>query len=389
MPDHSSNGLPENSPDNSNGNSSSGQPDSNLSAAPRIAPPEGTRAARGQYFEADEEVNEIADSQEISDSQPTSNEEITDVEEAPYAKKSYSEEELYSYDDPNYNENPGLSEPLRGEPLSAADVPDVEDSYGDNGYSPLGVGASEPYSGGKARPDTPKDVELGLMAHLGELRQRLLYCAIILMAGMTLTWNYSRPLQTWCAEPIIKTLGDKGTIISTNPTGFFSITVQFSLISALIITAPLLFWQVWLFIEPALTKAERRYSLIVVPFSSALFFTGAGLSYLVSPLFFKFFLSFQPVGIAANWDYMESIMLLAKMLLAFGVMFQVPVVVIFLNKLGLLSRNVLIEYWRHAVVLIFILAAIVTPTWDPVTLAVCATPPCLLYVLSIWLVKWL
>jgi sec-independent protein translocase protein TatC len=116
---------------------------------------------------------------------------------------------------------------------------------------------------------------------------------------------------------------------------------------------------------------------------------GAGLGYVVSPLFFKFFLAFQPAGIAANWDYGQSVLLMAKMLLVFGVTFQVPIIVIFLNKLGLLSRNLLIEYWRHAVVVIFAVVAVLTPTWDPVTLAVCATPPCLLYVLSIWLVKWL
>ncbi len=314
-PDGSANGHPE--------------PDPNL--PPRIAPPVGARAARGEDLEADSDP-------EI---------ETTDLETA--VEDSYQPPLIFPDDSDSSDEAPGF-----------------------------------------ARPDTPKDVELGLLQHLGELRQRLLYCALILMAGMALTWNYSQPLQKWFAKPIneiLKTTGDK--MISTDPTGFFSITVQFSLISALIITAPLLFWQVWLFIEPALTKAERRYSLIVIPFSSALFFTGAGLAYAVSPLFFKFFLAFRPDNVAANWDYYQSILLMAKMLLAFGIMFQVPVIVIFLNKLGLLSRNVLIDYWRHAVIVIFTVAAIVTPTWDPVTLVVCATPPCLLYILSIWLVKWL
>ncbi len=369
MPEHSSNESPDNLPDGSTGDSSKGQPAPDPGAAPRIAPPEGARAARGEFLEFEE--NETG-------------------EETPL---------LLGAEIPTLEVDSG-----------AIKAPDVEDSYAPLGINPGFESKSNDFShedrvynasifedsnsedfnsGGGARPDTPKDIELGLLAHLGELRQRLLYCALILMAGMALTWNYSAPMQTWFAEPIIKALGNKGKIISIDPTGFFSTTVQFSLVSALIITAPLLFWQVWLFIEPALTKVERRYSLIIVPFASALFFSGAGLSYMVAPLFFKFFLAFQPVGIEANWDYMQSILLLAKMLLAFGVMFQVPVVVIFLNKLGLLSRNVLIEYWRHAVVIIFVVAAIVTPTWDPVTLMVCATPPCLLYVLSIWLVKWL
>ena len=304
---------------------------------PRIAPPVGARAARGADLEADS--NSTPDDLETSSLETS-----------------------------------------------------VEDSYAVPLVFPDDADEEAPAAPGFARPDTPKDVELGLLQHLGELRQRLLYCALILMAGMSLTWSYSQPMQEWFAAPIRAVLAAKGPqnqIIGIDPTGFFSLTVQFSLVSALIITAPLLFWQVWLFIEPALTNSERRYSLIVVPFSSALFFMGAALSYLVSPLFFKFFLAFQPDGVAANWDYGQSVVLMAKMLLAFGIMFQVPVIVIFLNKLGLLSRNVLIDYWRHAVIAIFTLAAIVTPTWDPVTLAVCAVPPCLLYMLSIWLVKWL
>ncbi len=334
MPDLPPNGLPD--------NSANGQPDS-ASQAPRIAPPEGLRAARGADLDAELEMDDEADFA------PDSSAVATDFQ-APPIEDSY------------------------------ATAPAFEDDI-----APIDGDAAAP----NGRPDTPKDIELGLMQHLGELRQRLLYCALILMAGMALTWNYSQPLQKWFADPIRDVIKGKGTLISTDPTGFFSITVQFSLVSALIITAPLLFWQIWRFIEPALTNSERRYSLIIVPFSSALFFMGAALAYLVSPLFFKFFLAFQIEGVAANWNYYDSIIIMAKMLLAFGIMFQVPVIVIFLNKLGLLSRNVLIEYWRHAVVVIFVVAAILTPTWDPVTLAVCATPPCLLYVLSIWLVKWL
>lgn len=327
--------MPENLPNDLPSGSANGQSDYTPPAAPRIAPPEGLRAARGTDFES----------------------------EAPYGE---------TVDD---------SPPI----FSASDAISVEDSY----EPPMFEDDIAPIESPKIRPDTPKDVELGLMQHLGELRQRLLYCALILIAGMALTWNFSSPMQEWFADPIRDVIGKKGNLISTDPTGFFSIAVQFSLVSALIITAPLLFWQVWRFIEPALTQSERRYSLVVVPFSSALFFLGAALGYVVSPLFFKFFLSFQIDGVEAYWDYYTSIILMAKSLLAFGIMFQVPVIVIFLNKLGILSRNVLIDYWRHAVVVIFTLAAIVTPTWDPVTLAACATPPCLLYVLSIWLVKWL
>jgi sec-independent protein translocase protein TatC len=234
--------------------SSNGHPDPEP-IPPRIAPPEGVRAARGEV--------------------PSQNDE---EDEAPA--------------------------------LSVAEAPSIEDSYGDsyaNPYeAPPGFDVEDEFSSPvnkSLRPDTPKDVELGLMEHLGELRQRLLYCAMILMVGMAFTWSYSEALQGWFAAPIQRVIEGRGTLQSTNPAGFFLITFQFTMVSALILTAPLLFWQVWRFIEPALTLSERRYSLIIVPFASVLFFLGAGLGYAVSPLFFKFFMSFQMPGVAANWDY--------------------------------------------------------------------------------------
>ena len=284
---------------------------------------------------------------------------------------------------------------IEGEQLFAgsAETDPMPQSGGGSG------GGDEPPSPGLAtmdgggRPDTPRDQELGLMAHLVELRSRLIYGILGVAVMMCVTWNFSKPLQSWFSAPIQRTLHEngiaKGELISLDPTAFFTITFQFSLISALILAAPWVSFQVWRFVEPALTNSERRYTLVLVPFSSALFFLGAGLGYLVAPLFFKFFLQYQPEGVAAQWDYYQSIMLMAKMLLIFGLAFQVPIIIIFGHKIGLISRNLLIEYWRHAVVVIFTVVAILTPTWDPFTMTVCAVPPCLLYLLSIWLVKWL
>ena len=260
---------------------------------------------------------------------------------------------------------------------------------GSGGEPPFGF-AGNNSSGASGEPNTPRDKELGLMAHLAELRSRILYCVIAVFVAMVLTWNRCLEISEWFAHPIKVALKGKGTLISTNPTGFFTIYLQVSLISALIITMPFLLFQVWRFIEPALTNNERKFTLVLVPFSSILFFLGAGMGYLMTPMFFSFFLLFQPpTGVLANWDYFESVMLMGKVLLIFGIAFQVPVVTIFLNKTGIVSRNILIQYWRHAVVLIFTLVAFVVPTWDPLTMTACALPPCLLYLLSIWIVKWL
>ena len=280
-------------------------------------------------------------------------------------------------------------------PVSLAKSDDGNFGGGANGGEPPydGGDSLSPLGAGGARPDTPRDQELGLMEHLRELRSRLIYGILGVMLVMCVTWHFSNELQGWFSAPILKVLNAngvyRGNLISTDPTAFFTLYFQFSLVSALILAAPWVLFQVWRFVEPAMTNSERRYTLVLVPFSSILFFLGAGLGYAVSPLFFQFFLQFQPPGVAAQWKYDDSLLLMAKMLLIFGLAFQVPIIIIFGHKVGLISRNLLIEYWRHAVVVIFIVVAILTPTWDPFTMTACALPPCLLYLLSIWLVKWI
>ena len=281
----------------------------------------------------------------------------------------------------------------------SADVTASEMIEGEQLFADDGAGGEPPSdntalaAGASGRPDTPKDQEQGLFEHLNELRSRLLHAIIGVMAVMCITWSHTYQLQDWFAAPIRAVLNEngikKGDLVLLGAPEAFTLFFQFSLTSALIISMPWVLFQVWRFVEPALTNSERRYTLVLVPFSSTLFFMGAGLGYVCAPLFFKFFLEYQPPGVLAQWKYDDSIILMAKMLLIFGLAFQVPIIIIFGHKIGLISRNLLIEYWRHAVVVIFVVVAVLTPTWDPVTMTACALPPCLLYLLSIWLVKWL
>ena len=233
-------------------------------------------------------------------------------------------------------------------------------------------------------PNAPKDVELGLFEHLGELRVRMLHAIGAVALAMCLTWRFVPKFQKWLLAPV----GDI-PIVQLDPMAGLTTYMQLAMISGLILSAPYVILQVWLFLVPALTRNERRYVGFLLPFSIILFFLGCALAYVTSPLFFKFFRAFTPAGVNPQWEYQTTILLLGKTLLVFGVCFQVPIVTIFLNKTGIVSRNWLIEYWRHVVVAIFVVVSILTPTWDPITLIVCAIPPCLLYGLSIWLIKWL
>ncbi|HVF10981.1 MAG TPA: twin-arginine translocase subunit TatC [Abditibacteriaceae bacterium] len=242
-------------------------------------------------------------------------------------------------------------------------------------------------------PNAPlNDKEQDLFEHLAELRIRLLRCVAYVAVAMTGAWFYGNTISEWFARPIRAALdryapGSK--MITLDPTEGFMIYFQIVLAAALLLVMPLILCELWGFVEPALTNRERKHTLVLVPFSITLFFVGSVFGYFLSPVFFQFFLQFQPPETLANFSYGRSIVLLAKMLLIFGVCFQVPVITIFLNKIGLISRNWMIDYWRHVVVAIVTIVAIITPTWDPITLVACAAPPCLLYGVSIWLVKWL
>ena len=398
---------------------------------PRVAAPEGARSARAfdgssipfeeppETTNFDEELNGAADEIDYrSDLRDSFAREMNGEPDAPLGISLDKEELKFNpetngfeaFAPENFRENEASEiaeidddpDPYRNQDLALAGIDAVDTIEGEQLFADDGAGGEPPIDntalaassgGGSGKSNTPKDQELGLFEHLAELRSRLLYSIVGVMIVMCITWGQTLKLQDWFAKPIKDVLSSngikKGELVYLGAPDAFTFYFQFSLTSALIIAMPWVLFQVWRFVEPALTNSERRYTLILVPFSSVLFFLGAGLGYVCSPLFFNFFLQFNTPGVLAQWKYDDSVILMAKMLLIFGLAFQVPIVIIFGNKIGLLSRNLLIEYWRHAVVAIFIVVAVLTPTWDPVTMTACAVPPCLLYLLSIWIVKWL
>lgn len=242
-------------------------------------------------------------------------------------------------------------------------------------------------------PGVPsRDRQQDLFAHLAELRFRVLASCASVVVMMTVSWGFGSWIIDFLSRPLRKSLEayhGEASLVTHNPTEGFMIYFQVVLLAGTILAMPFVLAQMWLFVEPALTHRERRFTLVLVPFSIILFVAGAVMAYFCAPLFFAWFMSYQPAGTRAYWGLADSVIFFGKILLAFGICFQVPVVTIFLNKIGLISRNWMIEYWRHVVVGIFVVVAIVTPTWDPFTLTICAIPPCLLYGLSIWIVKWI
>jgi sec-independent protein translocase protein TatC len=180
-----------------------------------------------------------------------------------------------------------------------------------------------------------------------------------------------------------------GTLVFHDFTGPFMLRIHLSGIAGLIVAAPFIIIEVWGFVAPALTPTERRPFQLVAPFAVLLFFCGVGLAYAIMPLCVRWFLSFLP-------DYPNAILLqdpqnyvlfFAKVVLAFGLVFQLPIVLLALAKFGLVRSKTLVVYWRYIIVGITIAAMLISPSADPTSMMLLAVPMALLFGVSIWLVK--
>ena len=232
--------------------------------------------------------------------------------------------------------------------------------------------------------------EQTLIEHLAELKKRLIYCLLVILIGFFLSYHFASHIYSFLLKPLADCLGgDDKRIIYTNLTEAFLTYLKLSLFSALCFTFPFLALQFYLFIAPALYKTEKKYVLTILFFCPLLFFLGALMVYeLVLPLAFKFFVGFQnfnpqnglPIELEAKIsEYLDLVM---QLIFAFGIAFQMPIILICLVKFGILSVESLKKKRKYWIVIIFIIAAIITPP-DVLSQFALALPMILLYEISI------
>jgi sec-independent protein translocase protein TatC len=231
--------------------------------------------------------------------------------------------------------------------------------------------------------------KMSFLEHLDDLRQRLIWSIVSALGGFVVGLVFIGPIFGFIMHPLAATLPEGRQLIYTEPTEAFLLQLKVAALAGLVIAAPAIMWQVWLFIAPGLYRREKHFAVPFVLSSSLLFVGGAAFShYVVFPLAFRFFGGFTT-------DYMEFLpriqpvfSLYVRMLIAFGLMFQMPVLVFTLARLGLVTAGFLWRNTKYAIFLIFVVAAIITPP-DVVSQVLMAAPMMLLYVLSIgiaWLV---
>lgn len=225
---------------------------------------------------------------------------------------------------------------------------------------------------------------MGLLDHLNELRWRLVRCFIAALVGFCLCWAVVEPLFDILTLPLNNALGAVGAHAqyTSMPEPFFT-RMLVAFVAGLFIASPFIFYQIWAFIAPGLYDEEKRF-IIPVAVISALFFIGGGLFcyFIVFPYAFNFFIGFSTQSIQITpriSDYLDFIL---KLLLAFGLIFEMPLFSFFLSRMGVLTADMMRRGRRYAIVGIFIVAAILTPP-DVVSQLLMACPMLVLYECSI------
>lgn len=228
-----------------------------------------------------------------------------------------------------------------------------------------------------------EDEKLPFTAHLEELRRRLIICFIAVGVGFAASYGFKEQLFRILVNPLIRVMESGDTLIFTGlPEAFFTY-LKVSFLAGLMLAAPVIIFQFWMFVAPGLYRKERRLLLPII-FLSTLFFVGGSLFgyFVVFPYGFKFFLGFATETIRPLPSMKEYLGFAAKLLIAFGLVFELPLVLTFLAKLGVVSVDFLKKNRKYALLLFFAGSAILTPP-DVVTQVMMALPMMLLYEISI------
>lgn len=224
-------------------------------------------------------------------------------------------------------------------------------------------------------------------SHLEELRKRLIYSLISVVICFLICYFFKEFLFKILTLPLVAVLPEKSSMIFTSlPEAFFTY-LKVSFFGALFLSAPIVLYQIWKFISPGLFPTEKKYAFPFV-FFSTIFFVGGALFayYAVFPIGFKFFVGFATESIRPMFTIREFLAFACKLLLAFGVIFELPIFMFFLAKVGVVNSRMLAAKRKYAILLIFIAAAVLTPP-DIVTQILMAIPIMLLYEISVWIVK--
>lgn len=227
--------------------------------------------------------------------------------------------------------------------------------------------------------------KMSLGGHLKELRNRLFWSAIFIFAGSIAGWFLFEPVFQILQKPVVDLANSKGVNATLNigtVAGAFDLQLQVSIFLGVMMTSPIWIYNLWAFVTPGLKKRERRYTLGFVFTALPLFLTGCWLAWISLPGFVSTLIGFTPQGTANVINANEYILFTIRILLVFGLAFVLPVVLVMLNFAGLITAKSILKSWRLAVFIIAVIAALATPTADPMSMFLVMIPLVALYFIA-------
>jgi sec-independent protein translocase protein TatC len=238
--------------------------------------------------------------------------------------------------------------------------------------------------------ETAADDEMGgkmsFLDHLDELRRRIIYAVLSVGIGFVVAFFFIDDIFNFVMRPMQQLLPPGGTLVYTDPTEAFMLYIKIALISGLLLASPAVFTQVWLFVAPGLYAHEKKWAIPFVVMSSFFFILGAWFSHaVVFPITWRFFVGFTSDIVTFMPRIEPAFSIYLRLILALGITFQLPTLVLFLARMGMITPRFMIRNFKYAVLLIIIAAAVLSPDGGGVGLIAMGGPVVILYVFSIGL----
>jgi sec-independent protein translocase protein TatC len=223
--------------------------------------------------------------------------------------------------------------------------------------------------------------------HIADLRKRLMISGASLIVMFFVCFFFYEPILTWMMVPVEAVLPPNSQMVAVEIQETFFTALKVAFFSGFILSLPVIFWQLWLFLAPGLYEHERKLVIPFVFFATLMFLSGAAFAYwVVVPFGFEFLVNFGSAVVTVLPSIGKYVGFFTKLLFGFGVAFELPVITFFLAKIGLVDDRMLKDFFKYAIVIIFVLASLLTPP-DVVTQFLMAGPLIILYGVSIYIAK--
>ena len=240
----------------------------------------------------------------------------------------------------------------------------------------------------RARVKSPDDA-MTLTQHLAELRTRIVRTMLAVVLGVLLIMTFYDHVLNFLLRPYHELCKSKpvgfcdATLYTLGPLEGLTTRLSVSTYGGIILALPVILWQIWRFVVPALHAKEKRYAIPFVFSSVLLFMLGAAIAYFTLEKSLEFLIAWSGTDVRATFQVSKYISLVGLMVAAFGIGFEFPVLLVFLQIVGVLTPQILMKQWRYAIMIIFIIAAVITPSGDPYSMLALAIPMSIFYLLSI------